>query len=723
MQSGRSSRPRRGHAICSRGARLRPLRSPRCTHATVKDAVGLVVVLTVVLVLPTLYVGAERNVYMWDNAGFQERALRAAASFQQSTGEGLRHVQSTLGRDYNALFAVLLLPFLQIFGDSRIAYVLAVALVYQLPFVLVVGRIGVRLIVGPTRPVFWSTVGVALCLPATWVPVLRGFPDTGGALLVALAILAYLTDAQLRRWWQVPCIGLLLSAAVLFRRHFLIIVPAFVAAAMLATLADAVLAARGRWRVSLVAVARAIGRLIAAMACGIAGIALFAQPFLGRLSRDDFYELYSGYMQSPGTVTSFFAGCFGAAVLAAAAVGLAGAIRSPVVRFIPALFLFLLGTLAAGEWIVIVRQTGDQYSLHFTAIVILGVAACGWSLLTVAPKRMAIGGSLLLAGLGFGLSGTAAGWIPELLRSAAPRVRPPLVRGDLDALRGLVDDLRARVQPDDRIFVAASSPMMSSDLLRRAEIHFYGRDTKLNVLLTPEVDSADSYPIRGLLRATYVVIVRPLQLHLDASQQNIVSVVYRMFDRREAVAGDFEPIPKTYRLDPNGVVAVLRRLRPSSFQTGLATIGLIEKAVPRPSDSQPDWVVVSQTFPSWIEATPDGGTRIAFHPSPPLDSPPAVVMHLPRRYGPVRVVGRIELLDARCMGITLEALVGSADVWRSMRSVWRRPDQESAFELRLDIPKGDRIALRIGAADADASIDFCLTRIELRAIAPRAQSQ
>jgi hypothetical protein len=42
----------------------------------------------------------------------------------------------TLGRDCNALFAVLL-PSLRIVGDSRIAYVLAV------------GRIGVRLIVGP----------------------------------------------------------------------------------------------------------------------------------------------------------------------------------------------------------------------------------------------------------------------------------------------------------------------------------------------------------------------------------------------------------------------------------------------------------------------------------------------------------------------------------------------------------------------------------------------
>jgi hypothetical protein len=50
-----------------------------------------------------------------------------------------------------------LIPFILVFGSSRLIYELALALAYLLPFALVMGAIATQLIRAHSRPVFWAT--------------------------------------------------------------------------------------------------------------------------------------------------------------------------------------------------------------------------------------------------------------------------------------------------------------------------------------------------------------------------------------------------------------------------------------------------------------------------------------------------------------------------------------------------------------------------------------
>src|SRR5262249_22813139 len=129
---------------------------------------GACIVFTVALT--SAYVGRENAFYFWDQAVFQNLASRTSLGFASSFAEGYHAVGQSLTEDYNALFAVPLVPVLCRLGTTRLAYELAVALVYLLPFALVLGTIGAAVIRGPRAAVFWTTVGITLLTPMTWVP-------------------------------------------------------------------------------------------------------------------------------------------------------------------------------------------------------------------------------------------------------------------------------------------------------------------------------------------------------------------------------------------------------------------------------------------------------------------------------------------------------------------------------------------------------------------------
>jgi hypothetical protein len=93
---------------------------------------------------------------------------------------------------------LLLAPFIFFFGDSRIVYIVSNALVYIVPFSLVMGVLATKIIPVHSHIVFWSTTFLTLLIPPTWISTLRGYPDIGAAVLIGLAILFYLKDITLK---------------------------------------------------------------------------------------------------------------------------------------------------------------------------------------------------------------------------------------------------------------------------------------------------------------------------------------------------------------------------------------------------------------------------------------------------------------------------------------------------------------------------------------------
>src|SRR4030095_14697413 len=88
-----------------------------------------------------VYAGSERFFYFWDFAVYQDIAMGVTDGFQISFAEGLRRTQASLSNDYNAIFAMPLVPIAHIFGAPRPIYLGCLALFYQVPFVLAVAAV------------------------------------------------------------------------------------------------------------------------------------------------------------------------------------------------------------------------------------------------------------------------------------------------------------------------------------------------------------------------------------------------------------------------------------------------------------------------------------------------------------------------------------------------------------------------------------------------------
>jgi len=667
------------------------------------------------VMLCVAYVGAERTIYWWDYAGYQNLVWRTGSAFRESAAAGIAFVFGTLDQSYNALFALPLAPVQALFGSSRLTYVLSVALVYHVPYALVLGAIAARAVDAPRRRVAWATTSVALLLPGLWHPVLRGYPDSAAALLFALAMLAYLADAALSRRWQPPVIGVCLASAVLLRRHFLVTVPVFL-------LAMAVVSYRER---RLLEPSTTVGRAAAraawltgmTAAAGLIFAAIVAAPFLRLLATRDYYDLHRSYMLPISDVAYSLIVPFGIPIAVASAAGLALGLRSGLLRGSVGLFVASEGLLAAAVWSLLIRQAGMQYAFHVVPAMVVGLVALGWTLWNGSRRTRAwliLGLAYLVAAFGVSLSRPPkadTAWLEALLPASAS----PFYRDDLDAMRSLVDRLRAECGPDRPIFVVASSYTLNSDLLVQAERQFYGREnTRLTVLPTPEVDTRDRYPVSRLVSSGCAVVARPLQLHLVAEEQDLLSVTYAMFRDGVGVASDFELDPRTIELRYAVKVEVFRRVRPTSLERGLETLRLFESAIPEPAPTQPGWVMVSGTFPAWVSALGDSATRIALHPTPRDTEAATVAVYLEQGSGQLTVQGTVSFFNPRCQGVELR--FGSVALGHGLEDTTRivhRPETTPlAFSASVHVPDGRRLALLLTIPEGQPSIDYCLVSVD-----------
>jgi hypothetical protein len=662
------------------------------------------------------YVSSELTFYFWDQAVHHDLTVRLARAFTGSAADGFAFLAATLREDYNALFALPLLPFVFTLGEGRLPYVLAVAFVYVVPLALATGGVAKHLVRGEPAAVFWATAAIALLTPATWVPALRGFPDAAGALFVMLALRAAIQDPWLRGLASLLALGTLLALAVVLRRHFLFAASALLAALCLHAAVDRL--RRGPADAAVRDLGRFALRLTGAVSIGSAAALALAAPLVRRLWQHDFYTLYRGYLNPPEVVAAFFLDAYGALAVAAGLLGLGLAARAGRLEASAALVVGLFAAGAALQWAVVVRQIGEQYSLHFTPFVVLG-----WTALLFAlgprpsgrPPAWAAGAAagVLCANLVFGLADARIAYEPFPLRVLFPGNWPPQYRNDYHQLVGLVEALRDRAGTRP-VLVAASSLVLNPDLVASAERALFGRDARLDVVSTPAVDSRDRYPLQSLLQAQFVVHATPLQTHLGPGRQQVVAAVHDLFAARTHAASDFAPRPQRFQLEEGVLVSLFERQAPTSVARGLATFEFLRGRVTETPGTQADWVVVAQQFPSWVTPRPDGATRLDWHPARPGAGPEATALYLQDAPPESVASGTLRFLDARCPGARLVFFRRGADGGETdLAEVSRVPADAPPFRATLALPGGGgALMLRLLPRPGQTSVDYCLLEVD-----------
>lgn len=548
-----------------------------------------------------LYVAMEHTFYWWDFVFYQNRTLEVFAAWQDSPAAAWQDVVDSLAFDYNKLFTLPILPFFIVFGPTRESYILALVLVYLVPFAITVGAIATQLIGRPqktewvtNRLIFYTTTLLALLFPLTWVPTLRGWPDIGGAWLMGVAIWLYFQDQNhWYRWWRIPVIGIAIAMAFLFRRHFAYSgIAFFIAAGIQALVATATCSQKSPFATTPAAIFSQQWQTFVSQAIRIAlmGISalvtllVVAREFTYRAIAHDYRSLYTSWQVPIPEILQTYANGYGWGVWLLVMVAIVVVTRMGLVNGIAGRFLLVYGVVLSGEWLVWLRYDFIHYTLHFTPLVILAVTTLCWSIaqhLDRNLRRWLLGTMIAYLSLNFLLGLTTLGSFSHPLRPIFAANYPPLVRQDYPKIVRLTEKLREVASPEQPILVAADSDILNRGLLRNADWNLHAPPELpshcsipcdfLNFLSAPTIDSLGFHPLPSLLSAEFVVVGKPFQHRLLAKEQEVVQAVTVPFLHNWAIAEDFKKLSPTFALE-NGVQATIyQRMKPTSIATALQT--------------------------------------------------------------------------------------------------------------------------------------------------------
>ncbi|MEG4330710.1 hypothetical protein QUB40_01965 [Microcoleus sp. AT9_A2] len=677
----------------------------------------LLVLLTVAVT--SIYVSSEHTFYWWDYAGYNTATVNTANLFRESPDKAWRGVIESLSKEKNLLISLPLVPFILLFGESRLSYILSVSLIYVLPFRLLLGAISAKLIPVYPRRVFWSTVLLSLLIPMSWIPTLRGYLDTGGCVFVALAILVYLQDVTLKSWWKIPLIGFLLAAAILLRRHFAYSAIAFFGAATLQAFIEFIVQysnpkavitmVQAFSRDGLEAHATShLGLLFqsiqnkgwknlfeSAVKLGLIAVTsliilmLVAGDFTRSALTVDYRNLYVAWSLPVNDILTRYADFYGLGTWLLVLIGFSAGILTRMLVPAAAIFVSLFGVLSLIEWLLVLRYGYLHYTIHITPIALLGLSTFFWTTwLTLKGKvryfMLGAAGLYLVLNAGVGL-------IP--LKIDLPRLFvgnfPPLVRSDYDEVVKLVEFLRKLAPNEEPIYIAGASNSFNANILRQANRKLNPPEGwwRLNTIGRPQIDSRDTYPLPELLQSQYAVVAVPFQQVLATDEQvlrsheqDVVKVVYDAFTQNWEIARDFQLLPEQFKLENGVTLSVYRRMRPTDTATAVRTLDAMQRQIGDRPGTQLDWISLHQSIYTSanysVSQESDNLYNIVTHPIKNSKKLDTSFLYLGSISDKVKVTGKLNLPNQQCPGVALRLtlwdkqgkLVDSAEMAYSQKS-------------------------------------------------------
>jgi hypothetical protein len=666
------------------------------------DGFFLFVVVLVTVAVTSIYVSREHTFYWWDYAGYNTATVNTANLFRDSPDKAWRGVIESLSKEKNLLISLPLVPFILLFGESRLSYILSVSLIYVLPFRLLLGAISAKLIPVYSRRVFWSTVLLSLLIPMSWIPTLRGYLDTGGCVFLALAIWVYLQDVKLKSWWNIPLIGFLLAAAILLRRHFAYSAIAFFGAATLQTFIEfIVLIYRRETALSSSKDKDVAGpftyRCLFESAIKLGLIAVTSLTILMLVAGDftrsaltvDYRNLYVAWSLPVNDILTRYADFYGLGTWLLVLIGFSAGILTRILVPAGAIFVSLFGVLSLIEWLLVLRYGYLHYTIHITPIALLGLSTFFWTTwLTLKGKVRYL--MLGAAGLYLVLN-AAVGLIPlkiDLSRLFMANF-PPLVRSDYDEVVKLVEFLRKLAPNEEPIYIVAASNNFNANILRQANRKLNPPEGwwKLNTIGRPQIDSRDTYPLPELLQSQYAVVAVPFQQVLSTDEQvlrsheqDVVKVVYDAFTQNWEIARDFQLLQEQFKLEKGVTVSVYRRMRPTDTATGVRTLDAMQRQIVDRPGTQLDWISLHQSIYTSanysVTQKSDSIYNIVTHPIKNSKKLDTSFLYLGSISDKAKVTGQLNLPNKQCPGIALRLtlwdkqgkLVDSAEMAYSQKS-------------------------------------------------------
>ncbi|WP_130869118.1 hypothetical protein [Intestinimonas massiliensis (ex Afouda et al. 2020)] len=496
-------------------------------------------IVLVVNVITALYCTGTATVYYWDTNIYWSSSTMLA---EQSLGLAqLRLVaESVITQEYNYLLSFPLSLVMRVLGTNRYVFLFAAVNLYVLPALLGMLVLGRRSRHG----------GILLCCatPMLLYTALTGFVDVAAAGAGIWAFLIY-TDESRPQAARGILTGGLLTLVFLLRRYFFFFTVSFGVAAFLALLVR-----RTQWRSFLTMAVTGVGFSL-----------FFGQSFVvSQVLSANYSDTYSAYDQGRWIDLVMLCRYYGYLMMAVALVCVIFLLIRSKSRY-GALLCLCQPVLCL--WLFTrIQSHGQQHLLLYLPAFCFALAG-GMELLPERRRVRWVPWVLALCTLGSSFlprpqpSHPSEIAVPDPLPAFTyvPGQRTDLAQ--LVALRVYVDSLSAE-EPKTAAVIASSFTFNSSiydNTLRSLNIPASGGPAT-SVIYFATVDKRDGFSWNALT-ADYLIVADPVQTHLGADNQHILTVLAQPVLDGTGIGTAYRRLDQSFPLEDGVTVYVYERTR------------------------------------------------------------------------------------------------------------------------------------------------------------------
>ena len=563
------------------------VKSPPARPASFKFRLMAAALVTPIFLLLTYfvvrYVRQENFIYYWDYAQYHDYYIELGSRFLANPFRALDVVLwSVRNQDYNLLPTVFLLPFRLAFGSGRLAYILSMTVTLVFPSIVIFCPLVSRLRGQSDATTAFEDIGLAAIsalvlgmLPQLWVPLLLGYIDVGGLIIIFAVLLLYFrADLAQQSLWSIASVALLLSLLILYRRWYAYGVVGFFGALAVSEGVGFVQDKQSRFKATLVA------RNALLLGLGsVLSVFVIATPIARRMLTTDYQDVYSAYRSSHVLAENLkvLTDHFGLLTLILAGLGIVFSLvdrqRRAVGYFLCIQFVIAFALFSRTQNFVVYAGTDEFGGQHLywalaTIAIFLALFVQDAFLWARTPYRKA---AVLVAFLILCTANFSATFFPGAnaflspVAFALPRVRQyPMVRTDLNQIRELLDTLtNITANSESTVYILASSSRLNSSIVHEACMHLEPAHAALahKITATSDVDKRDGFPI-ALLMARYVVLAIPYAYHLAPQDQRVIGVLADQLVKSEGIGKSYDKLNFDFRLEDGSNVFIYKKARP-----------------------------------------------------------------------------------------------------------------------------------------------------------------
>lgn len=497
------------------------------------------------------YVNSEQTVHFWDTSGYWKNSINLVETFQKSKLAGFKTVANSLSTDYNLLPILPMVPFLSVFGTSRLSFVLIIFNLYVLPFAFFITKAIKSLFnehASLLKPWFFPIVfSIPLLSPAVLIPVLNGRPDAICIFIISL-IFYLIAKTKLQCISNYFALGFLVFLLILLRRYFCFWAISLYVGILIAKSISSF--CKYSIREAALKIIKLTIKLCASGLFVLLLMLIFSKSLLVRYITGGYSDAYSAYMLGDFlNQINLFVRYYGLIFLIIMASGIVVVYikyrKTKIGEFVS---IGLLTSCLSFLLFTRVQTLGDQHMYMFVPFFVFCVGILATKLHTIKKIRtLSILPTIIVLCLSiFSFTGVRLDSCSNLcyMTGVSETVRP-VVRHDIDEMQELSSDLESTMTRTDYVYVLSSSSIFNDDILTNLHLPLY---PKYNISGVMHVDKRDGFP-GYFFDATYVVVADPVQTHLSKGGQDVIAYLAEHILNGDA--GNLTLI-KTYYLD-NGV--------------------------------------------------------------------------------------------------------------------------------------------------------------------------